>query len=63
MAVHENTSIPSVKQSRFSQITLLLFRIRHQPNPSAPNLATVALDMILNSPRLLGSITYWSKGR
>jgi len=62
MAVHENTSIPSAKQSRFSQITTRQFRISHHPAPSPNSLATAALGASLDSPCLERSAT-GSEGR
>ncbi len=63
MAVHENTSIPSAKQSRFLQITLRQFRINHPPAAFLTSLATVAFGASLDSPCLQKSATYGSEGR
>jgi len=63
MAVHENTSIPSAKQSRILQITLQQFRTNHHPAAFLASLATVAFGAILNSPCLQKSAPYGSEGQ
>jgi len=63
MAVHENTSIPSAKQSRFSQITTRQFLINHPQIAFPTSLATPASGKILDFPRLRESITHRSEGR
>jgi hypothetical protein len=63
MAVHENTSIPSAKQSRFLQITLRRFRTTYYPAAFLTSLATVAFGASLDSPCLLESIRQWSEGQ
>jgi len=63
MATHENTSIPSAKQSRFSQRSLQRFRTNHHPAAFLTSPATVAFGAILNSSCLLESITHRSEGQ
>jgi len=63
MAVHENTSIPSAKQSRFLQITLRRFRTNYYPAAFLTSLATVAFGASLDSPCLQKSATHRSEGQ
>ncbi len=63
MAVHENTSILSAKQSRFLQITLQPFRTNHRPAAFLTSPATVAFGASVESPRLQKTATCRSEGR
>jgi hypothetical protein len=63
MAVQENTSIPSAKQSRFLQITLQQFRTNYYPAAFLTSLATVAFGATLDSPCHQKSAMYRSEGQ